>query len=675
MSDLDVFPIALTGGVEDSKANAEPADFQILKNFTLFRGRFSLRAPFAQLQEGFLDDTVSPDPITDLLAAAYHAGELYVVGYSSVTSKAYLYSLSSATYGTPTNLGVVWSFLSALPRPVLASIVGGGEGAGTERLYIADYDQLNVTKFWDGSTMQTLQVDFNDSGSLDDVQFHYVVPFQFHLWGAGFQEESVGRPELWRVSQPGLIPAVDPITEDSTEWFEEDRYPIGKRGDKITSAAVAGSSLITYKKNQTYGTYGFDADSWVTRVLSENNGACGPYASCSDGVGLAYAWSPERGPTVTDGKQVIELGESVRRHVLEAEPTDTNVVFCSPDDGLIYFCYPEAGADFPNRWLAWDPAQKRFTEGEWLVNSQDPVLIRFAVQIPANTRPGPSGAPSSLVATASGGVQIDLTWANGDSSLETITEIWRGSTSGAETLFTTVGGGVHAYSNTGLTASTQYFYKVRHKRNGQFSSYSNEADDTTDVPIALVLATPVWSRTGTSAEQVALSFSAPPSGLAVQILVASAVGGPYSVADTTAADATSYVFDASGIPETVVFFRVRATDGMVVGVDSNSQRCWIGLLSYPTLVSYTPLGFASQWELVWTNTLSGATVDAERQDSSLGGYPTAWTGGFTNFSGTVHNVTQVCGPTFVGIRLRHQKTAFSTTDYSEWYEVPDFAGC
>jgi hypothetical protein len=245
-------------------------------------------------------------------------------------------------------------------------------------------------------------------------------------------------------------------------------------------------------------------------------------------------------------------------------------------------------------------------------------------------------------------------------------------------LLTTVGGGVSTYTVTGLVWSTLYYAEVRHKRNGQFSAYSNEVSGTTNIADALTINSAVWSRIDASNEKIALTFTAPPTGNTVQILTSTTIGGVYSIVGETAANGTSFDYDVdvAGTAETAVFFKVRAKNGVALGTLSAPVRCWAGLLSTPVVESYAPLGFGSQWELVWSNTMGGsATTDIDRQDSSLGGYPNAWVSAFTAQSGTVKNLTQVCGPSFVAVRVRHRLVAFAVTDFSEWYEVIDISGC
>jgi hypothetical protein len=85
-----------------------------------------------------------------------------------------------------------------------------------------------------------------------------------------------------------------------------------------------------------------------------------------------------------------------------------------------------------------------------------------------------------LTATAVSSSQIDLTWLD-NSSNETGFKIERKTGSGGTySQIATVGAGVTSYDNTGLSAGTTYYYRVRANNAAGDSAYSTEASDTTD---------------------------------------------------------------------------------------------------------------------------------------------------------------------------------------------------
>jgi predicted phage tail protein len=97
-------------------------------------------------------------------------------------------------------------------------------------------------------------------------------------------------------------------------------------------------------------------------------------------------------------------------------------------------------------------------------------------------------APSNLVATAASSSQINLTWtdnANNETSF-TIQRATNANFTGATNL--TVGANVTSYNDTGRTANTTYYYRVRAVNAVGNSAWSNTASATTLVAAGAPLA-------------------------------------------------------------------------------------------------------------------------------------------------------------------------------------------
>jgi len=476
MSELLVHPVALVGGLQDSKAIPAPTDLQELTNFGVFRGRFALRAPLLHITN--LGSTV-----TNILALGYHDTKMYAVAWNSSTEVVSLWQMTAAG-GSAVNKGSLWTSVTTAPRPVLASIEGGSATAGVSRLYISDYAQNQVTKIFDSdtSTISTLQTDLDDDGGLENVTFSLVHTFQYHLWGSGYLEASVSRPEMLRFSRPGLIPENEPDVNNpySAEWWTIDNRSVGNRGEKLTTISSSRGGMVVFKDNEAYVLFGYDADSWAIRQLGKSSGAVGPYAAASTGDGWTFYWS-NRGPCATDGEKIYdELSESVRKHVLEANVNDDAIVAFSPDDGLVYFLYPKSNASYPDHWLAFDKQRNLWSEGEWSAYDGGTLLAAHGAMVPSTSLPTPAAGPSGLTATADGDDTINLAWTNGDTAFQTETEIYgRTSPASGASLIATVSSGVASYEDTGRSSITTYYYDVRHKRSGGYSAFAGEASAKT----------------------------------------------------------------------------------------------------------------------------------------------------------------------------------------------------
>ena len=99
---------------------------------------------------------------------------------------------------------------------------------------------------------------------------------------------------------------------------------------------------------------------------------------------------------------------------------------------------------------------------------------------------GPPVAPSGLAVSAVFHTRIDLTWVDASSN-ETGFKIERKTGAGGSYAeIATVGPNVTAYSNTGLTPGTSYFYRVRATNGNGDSAYSAEANGmtTNTAPVA-----------------------------------------------------------------------------------------------------------------------------------------------------------------------------------------------
>ena len=112
--------------------------------------------------------------------------------------------------------------------------------------------------------------------------------------------------------------------------------------------------------------------------------------------------------------------------------------------------------------------------------------------LPALTLPSVPVAPSTLTATVTATTQIDLNWTD-NASDETGFKIERRTATDTYSEIGSVGANNTSFSDTGLTAGTQYFYRVRAYNSSGKSFYSNEASATPHIPPPLTLTAQVRS--------------------------------------------------------------------------------------------------------------------------------------------------------------------------------------
>jgi hypothetical protein len=238
--------------------------------------------------------------------------------------------------------------------------------------------------------------------------------------------------------------------------------------------------------------------------------------------------------------------------------------------------------------------------------------------------------PTNLSATAASQTQINLTWTD-NSGIETGYTVERATSSaGPWTQIATLSANATSCSNTGLTASTTYYYRVRASTSSANSSYSNTASATTTGSTTAPSAPSNLTGTAASSSQVNLTWtdnSSNESGFSVQR--ASSSSGPWSQvalaginatahADTGLSPSTSYYYrlcatNSAGASAFTATINVRTATGTVVSVkpprgiymlDANSGSYRLGILSKADL----PYVDGYAWRMQWTAFASGTTT-------------------------------------------------------------------
>ncbi|HEX6904656.1 MAG TPA: fibronectin type III domain-containing protein [Thermoanaerobaculia bacterium] len=183
----------------------------------------------------------------------------------------------------------------------------------------------------------------------------------------------------------------------------------------------------------------------------------------------------------------------------------------------------------------------------------------FTSSITAATTGAAPNAPSGLSATAASSSQINLSWTD-NSSNETGFEIKRATDSGFTQNVVWIGGiqGT-SYSNTGLSPSTTYYYKVRAEGVTQDSAYSAAVSATTSASGSTVPNPPSGlNATAASSTQVNLSWTDNSSNeTGFEIKRATDSGFTQNVVWIGGIQGTSYS-NAGLSPSTTYYYKVRA---------------------------------------------------------------------------------------------------------------------
>ena len=180
----------------------------------------------------------------------------------------------------------------------------------------------------------------------------------------------------------------------------------------------------------------------------------------------------------------------------------------------------------------------------------------------ATTRSSRPAAPFSLTATAKSSSRIDLGWKDASNN-ETGFKIERKLTSASDNTFSQIGtasAGAEAYTDSGLTASTGYTYRVRAYNSVGNSDYSGTASATTQAPPPPPLAPSSLSATAKSSSRIDLSWddnSDDETGFKVERRLSTGSDSDFSQVGTTSANDTTYT-DSGLSASTTYVYRVRA---------------------------------------------------------------------------------------------------------------------
>ncbi len=179
------------------------------------------------------------------------------------------------------------------------------------------------------------------------------------------------------------------------------------------------------------------------------------------------------------------------------------------------------------------------------------------------TPPGPN-APTNLAATSISAAEARLTWQD-NASDEQYYRIERSNDGATFAQVGLVGANTTTWSNSGLSAETTYFYRVRASAGTSYSDYSNVVSVTTGqapaAPANLV-------ATAQSADTIKLTWTDNATDEQYYRVERSADGASYSQVALLLANATSWT-NYSLSASTTYFYRVRASAGTAYSAYSN----------------------------------------------------------------------------------------------------------
>jgi phosphodiesterase/alkaline phosphatase D-like protein len=213
-------------------------------------------------------------------------------------------------------------------------------------------------------------------------------------------------------------------------------------------------------------------------------------------------------------------------------------------------------------------------------------------------------APSNLSATAISASEIDLSWTN-NATNQTGFAIQRSTDGTTFTPLATVAANVTSFKDMGLTANTQYFYRVQATNGNGGSPFSNVASATTSTGVPAAPSNLLATALSTSEIDVSWTNNATnQTGFLIQ---RSTDGTTFTQLATVAANVTS--FNDTGLTaNTPYFYRVQATNANGGSPFSNvaSATTSTGIPAAPSNLLATAVS-TSEIDVSWANNATNQT--------------------------------------------------------------------
>jgi titin len=230
-------------------------------------------------------------------------------------------------------------------------------------------------------------------------------------------------------------------------------------------------------------------------------------------------------------------------------------------------------------------------------------------------------APANLSAAAVSSSRINLTWSETVFN-ETGFEVERKTLGGTYAKIATTAKNATNYSDLGLSASTEYFYRVRAVNAANVSAYTNEASDTTPAEVPVIPAAPSsLAATVVSNVQINLAWTDHASNEdGFKIELSETAGGPFTEIATVGANVTNYS-NTNVQANTQYFHRVRAFNAAGNSAYSNEAGA-LTLMNAPTNLAAAAVN-TDQINLTWSESVITETgFEVQRKTGAAGTYAT-----------------------------------------------------
>jgi hypothetical protein len=352
--------------------------------------------------------------------------------------------------------------------------------------------------------------------------------------GSGFDDSThpVYPTELW-----------DPATEKWTTMASISVY----RGYHSTAVLLPDGRVVSGGGESTGASYEIYSPPYLFK------GARPAITTAPVSVGYGQEFFVQT-PDATNISQVTWIRLSSVTHAFNMDQRLLHLSFSQATGGLNVISPANANLSPPGYYML------------FIVNSNGVPSVAAFIRNSASVSPPPA-APSNLAASAISSTQINLSWTD-NSSNETGFLIERSTDGTNFTQIATAGVNATSYLDTGLSASTTYYYRVRASGSGGNSGYSNVVSATTQAASSAPSAPTNLIATAISRVQINLSWTDTANNETGYTVQRSTNGTSFTQIATLGANVTTFS-DTGLSPSTFYYYRVAATNSFGTSAFSN----------------------------------------------------------------------------------------------------------
>lgn len=435
---------------------------------------------------------------------------------------------------------------------------------------------------------------YQNTGLTPNTQYYFRVRAYNTAGNSGFSNESNAvTSDVAPTAPSGLTLSVASATQINLSWADNSGNETGFKIERKTGSAGAYSEIATVSANVvTYQNTGLTSNTeYYYRVRAYNTIGNSSYSN------EAHTTTTMTVPTAPTSLAASPISSSQINLSWNDNSNNEDGFKIERKTGLVGI-YSEIAAVGGNTTTYQNTGLSANTTYYYRVRAYNLAgNSSYSNESNATTNQASPSAPTGLTASTASSSQINLSWTDNANNEDGFRIERRTGLVGTYSEVGTVSANVTSYQSTGLTAGTQYYYRVRAYNGIGNSLYSNEANATTNQ--AAPTAPANLQTTSVSGTQINLSWndnSSNEDGFKIERKTGSS--GTYAEIATVNSNVSTY--QSVGLePLTIYYFRVRAYNSGGNSSYSNESNVSTGNPNAGYVRSF-PLGTTGlNIEMVW----------------------------------------------------------------------------